>query len=100
MSKLGAIGAKLHRGEISYDFVGKRKIWFTVSAILVLVSIIGLGWRGLALGIEFRGGNEFIAATKVTDSTVADVREAVVKTNAQDLGDPGPSFPRVRSARR
>ncbi|WP_328992944.1 protein translocase subunit SecF [Kribbella sp. NBC_01245] len=88
MSKLGAIGAKLHRGEISYDFVGKRRIWFTVSAILVLLSIVGLSVRGLALGIEFRGGNEFIAATQVTDSTVADVREAVVATNAQDLGDP------------
>lgn len=28
MSKLGNIGAKLHRGEISYDFIGKRKIWY------------------------------------------------------------------------
>lgn len=88
MSKLGAIGAKLHRGEMSYDFVGKRKIWFTVSAILVLISILGLGWRGLNLGIEFRGGNEFIAAAKVTDQTVGDVREAVVATDAEGLGDP------------
>jgi len=28
MSKLGNLGHKLHRGEISYDFVGKRMIWY------------------------------------------------------------------------
>jgi len=88
MSKFGAIGARLHRGEVSYDFVGKRKIWFTVSAILVVVSIAALAVRGLALGIEFRGGNEFQAQVQVTSSTVSDFRAAVVATNAKDLGDP------------
>ena len=26
MSKLGTLGHRLHRGEVSYDFVGKRKL--------------------------------------------------------------------------
>ena len=28
MSKLGNLGARLHRGEVSYDFIGHRKIWY------------------------------------------------------------------------
>jgi preprotein translocase subunit SecF len=88
MSKLGQIGAKLHRGEISYDFIGKRKLWFTVSLILVAVSLVGLFARGLALGIEFKGGVEYQANVKVTDSTVDDFTNVVKATNAKDLGDP------------
>ncbi|MER7250679.1 protein translocase subunit SecF [Kribbella sp. NPDC000426] len=88
MSKLGQIGAKLHRGEVSYDFIGHRKFWFSLSAVLVIISLAGLFTRGLALGIEFRGGVEYDAAVKVTDSTVDDFTTAVKATNAKGLGDP------------
>ncbi|MET9312094.1 protein translocase subunit SecF [Kribbella sp. NPDC003505] len=88
MSKLGQIGAKLHRGEVSYDFVGHRKFWFSLSAVLVIISLAGLFARGLALGIEFKGGVEYEAKVKVTDSTVQDFGDAVKATNAKDLGDP------------
>ncbi|MFF0345702.1 protein translocase subunit SecF [Kribbella sp. NPDC004875] len=88
MSKLGQIGAKLHRGEVSYDFIGHKKFWFSLSLALVVVSLIGLFARGLALGIEFKGGVEYEAKVKVTDSTVQDFGDAVKATNAKGLGDP------------
>jgi preprotein translocase subunit SecF len=89
MSKFGSIGAKLHTGEISYDFIGKRRLWFTVSLVVIAISVAGLLLRGLSLGIEFKGGVEFQANVKtVTSSTVPDFREAVVATGAKDLGDP------------
>ncbi|TCC28463.1 protein translocase subunit SecF [Kribbella sindirgiensis] len=88
MSKLGQIGAKLHRGEVSYDFIGHRKFWFSLSAVLVIISLAGLFVRGLALGIEFKGGVEYEAKVKVTDSTVQDFGDAVKATDAKDLGDP------------
>ncbi|WBQ08006.1 protein translocase subunit SecF [Kribbella sp. CA-293567] len=89
MSKLGTIGARLHRGEISYDFIGKRKIWFAVSIALVVISLGALFARGLALGIEFKGGVEYqTSSVKITDDTIADVSSAVKATNAKDLGDP------------
>jgi preprotein translocase subunit SecF len=88
MSKLGQIGAKLHRGEVSYDFIGNRKLWFGVSIALVVVSLAGLFVRGLALGIEFRGGVEYQANVKVTGNTVDDFTNVVKSTNAKDLGDP------------
>jgi preprotein translocase subunit SecF len=89
MSKLGQLGAKLHRGEASYDFIGHRKFWFSLSLILVVISLGGLFARGLALGIEFRGGVEYtVKDIKVTSSTVDDYTSAVKSTNAHDLGDP------------
>ncbi|MFI6829586.1 protein translocase subunit SecF [Kribbella sp. NPDC050241] len=88
MSKLGQLGAKLHRGDVSYDFIGHRRLWFSVSAILVIVSLAGLFARGLALGIEFKGGVEYQAKVKVTGDTVQNFTDAVKATNAKDLGDP------------
>jgi preprotein translocase subunit SecF len=88
MSKLGSIGAKLHRGEVSYDFIGHRKLWFTVSIVLVVLSLGGLFARGLALGIEFKGGVEYQTTVKVTSNTIDDFTAAVKGTNAHDLGDP------------
>jgi preprotein translocase subunit SecF len=88
MSKLGQIGAKLHRGEVSYDFIGHRKFWFSLSIALVVISLGGLFARGLALGVEFKGGVEYDAAVKVTSSTVDDFSNAVKATNAKGLGDP------------
>jgi preprotein translocase subunit SecF len=88
MSRLGQIGAKLHRGEISYDFIGNRKLWFGVSIAVVVVSLAGLFVRGLALGIEFKGGVEYQANVKVTGNTVDDFTNVVKSTNAKDLGDP------------
>ena len=88
MSKLGQLGAKLHRGEVSYDFIGHRKLWFGISLALIVVSLVGLFARGLALGIEFKGGVEYQANVKVTSSTVDDFTNVVKATNAKDLGDP------------
>lgn len=59
MSKLGTLGARLHRGEIGYDFVGKRKIWYAVSILITITAILGLTVRGLNMGIEFQGGAVF-----------------------------------------
>ncbi len=37
-------------------FVAKRKIWYAVSAILVVASLASLFTRGLNLGVDFTGG--------------------------------------------
>ncbi|ANP53921.1 preprotein translocase subunit SecF [Streptomyces griseochromogenes] len=68
MSKLGSLGARLHRGEISYDFVGKRKIWYGVSILITITAILGLAVRGLNWGIEFQGGAVFTTPTHMSTS--------------------------------
>ncbi|MCR8574481.1 protein translocase subunit SecF [Streptomyces sp. Isolate_219] len=59
MSKLGNLGARLYRGEVGYDFIGKRKIWYGISILITITAIVGLAVRGLNMGIEFSGGAVF-----------------------------------------
>jgi SecD/SecF fusion protein len=40
------------------DFLGKRRIWFALSAVIVLVGLGSLGINGLNLGIDFEGGSQ------------------------------------------
>jgi len=40
------------------DFIGKRHIWYTVSATLILLGLITIAIRGLNYGIDFKGGTE------------------------------------------
>nr|WSY56357.1 protein translocase subunit SecF [Streptomyces sp. NBC_00886] len=70
MSKLGNLGARLHRGEIGYDFVGKRKIWYGISILITITAVLGLAVRGLNMGIEFQGGAVF-TTPKNTSVSVA-----------------------------
>jgi preprotein translocase subunit SecF len=62
--------ARLYRGETRFDFVGKRRIWFAISTIIIVLGIVSIIVRGgLNLGIEFKGGTEWtIAAPGVTQT--------------------------------
>tara|TARA_R110002049_G_scaffold124479_1_gene279979 strand:- start:61586 stop:62518 length:933 start_codon:yes stop_codon:yes gene_type:complete len=42
--------------SLNIDFLGKRKLAWIVSAILVVISLASLSTRGLNLGIDFTGG--------------------------------------------
>ncbi|WP_151482593.1 protein translocase subunit SecF [Streptomyces albicerus] len=82
MSKLGTLGARLHRGEIGYDFVGKRKIWYGVSILITITAILGLTVRGLNMGIEFQGGAVF--TTEKTSVSVSQAEEYAEEASGHD----------------
>lgn len=71
MSKIGELGAHLYRGDVSFNIVGNKKIWYILSGVILFLSIIGLGVRGLNLGIEFKGGAEFVVPASSCDVTSA-----------------------------
>jgi preprotein translocase subunit SecF len=56
MSWLRNIGGRLYRGEISFDFVGRQKLWYTISGLILVISIAALGFRGLHYSVDFKGG--------------------------------------------
>ncbi|MDQ1030809.1 preprotein translocase subunit SecF [Streptomyces umbrinus] len=82
MSKLGTLGARLHRGEIGYDFVGKRKIWYGVSILITITAIVGLAVRGLNMGIEFQGGAVF--TTEKTSISVSQAETYAEEASGHD----------------
>jgi len=59
MSRLGEIGGRLYRGEVSFDFVGRKKLWYTISGLILVISIVALALRGLNPSVDFKGGNLF-----------------------------------------
>lgn len=66
---------RLYSGEISYDFIGRRKLWYSVSGVFLLLSVAVLILQGLHLGIEFKGGSEF--SLKSSSVSVEKAREVV-----------------------
>uniref|UniRef100_A0A7C4GFK7 Protein-export membrane protein SecF n=1 Tax=candidate division WOR-3 bacterium TaxID=2052148 RepID=A0A7C4GFK7_UNCW3 len=45
--------------ETNIDFVGKRRVFFAVSSLLVLASIAALVFIGIRWGVDFTGGSRF-----------------------------------------
>ncbi|MDR0415869.1 MAG: protein translocase subunit SecF, partial [Propionibacteriaceae bacterium] len=81
-----SLAHRLWTGELAYDFVGHRRIWYAVSLIVLTVSIAGLAIRGLDLGIEFAGGSRFqVDVPTITDSTVGDYREATLGAGVANI---------------
>jgi preprotein translocase subunit SecF len=83
MSRLSTLSTRLYNGQISYDFVGRRKIWYAISALLVAISIGFLVGPGLKLGIEFTGGTVFQLQSE--DATIEEAREVVEGAGASDV---------------
>ena len=73
------LGRRLYRGEIDVDFVGKWRLWYGLSGFLLIISLAGLLFNGLNLGVEFKGGTIF--SFKATQASVEEVR-----TSVRDLG--------------
>jgi preprotein translocase subunit SecF len=83
MSRLGDLGQKLYRGEVSYDFVGQRKRWYTISAAILVICVASLLLRGLNLGVDFEGGN--VVTLPTATGTVADARDVALGVGAKDV---------------
>ncbi|MBI1377136.1 MAG: protein translocase subunit SecF [Frankiales bacterium] len=85
MSRIGSLGHRLYSGEVSYDFVGKRRRWYAISGAIVILALIGLFGRGLNLGIEFKGGSQFTIPS--TTATVEQARAAVAASGVPGTSD-------------
>ena len=59
-----------------FDFMGKRKLWYALSTLLIVASLVSLLTRGLNLGVDFTGGVTIEAAFP-TDAPVEKVREGL-----------------------
>ncbi len=69
------LGARLYSGETSFDFIASRKRWYSLSTLLLVISIGTIVIQGLNLGIEFKGGSSY-TITKA-GATVEEARSAV-----------------------
>ncbi len=59
MGKFSRLGNELYNGRRSIDFVHRRGLWYTITAVVVLAAFAAIVLRGLNFGIEFTGGTEY-----------------------------------------
>ncbi|MEN0083920.1 MAG: protein translocase subunit SecF [Leifsonia sp.] len=83
-SRLVTFGNDLYTGARSIDFVGRRKIWYSIAAVMVVLSIlIPVIKGGFNFSIEFRGGSQFqISDVSSTDTSKAQSAVTSVVPNA------------------
>ena len=104
---------KLYQGETNIDFIGKRRLWFTISALIVLASLAVIAFRpaesscspplpsmfkGLSCGIEFKGGIA-VQAPISEESELADLDDLEVIARVEDaVADAGAQDAQVQIA--
>ena len=66
---------RIYQGRTTIDFVGRKRTWFTISIIIIVIGIASLSIRGFNLGIDFKGGTSW--EVLAPHSSVVDMTKAV-----------------------
>jgi preprotein translocase subunit SecF len=110
----GAVGAapkhgflsRLYTGTGGFNIIGRRKMWFTISGLIITIGIASMLIRGFTFGIDFEGGTQVslpVAGAHGT-ATVQQVQEVFTKTlnkdpqSVQTVGTGGSATVQIRSA--
>lgn len=65
------------------DIIGRRKIWYGLSAIILIIGVVMLAVFGLRLGIDFTGGSNISIDTDKSREEVAVIIESAGIENPQ-----------------
>jgi preprotein translocase subunit SecF len=87
MSEKRSIWTRLYHGETTFDFMTKRRRWFTISLTIIVLGLLSLGFRQLNLGIDFRGGTSWevpgghgLSVSDARDALPSNMRDAKVQS--------------------
>jgi len=69
--------SRLYRGETTINFYGRRWVGFTLSIVIMLLTVVSLFTRGLNLGMDFEGGVAWeVSAVSLSVDDVKNILEA------------------------
>jgi preprotein translocase subunit SecF len=83
MGRFSRLGNDLYSGRRSIDFVGRRRLWYAISGVIIVAALLGLYFKGLNWGLEFRGGAQFtvsVPTSEVTQDNADQLRDDVAAT--------------------
>ncbi len=84
---------ELIKPDINVNFMGRRSLFMSLSAVVVLICLGSIAFKGLSMGIDFAGG--LLIQARFTEETTPDaIREAIVSANlpapsVQSFGEAG-----------
>ena len=77
MASFAQFGNDLFTGRRQVNFIGRRRTWYVLTGILLIIAAVGLFGRGLNFSLEFKGGSEFrVSGVSNTDNYEARARDA------------------------
>ena len=78
-----SLAHRLYNGEAGLDVVGRSRLIYKITAVVVLLCLLSMIFRGFNFGIDFEGGSSF----KVPGSSeqLTEVRTAAEKAGAAGL---------------
>jgi SecD/SecF fusion protein len=79
---MGASAQKIPSWQ-KVDIVGRRRIWFSIASVVLVIAVGSIVFKGLNLGIDFRGGSQ-IGFSTPQQTAVEEVRSEAA---ALGLGD-------------
>jgi preprotein translocase subunit SecF len=85
MINFAQVGNDLYTGKRSIDFIGRQKLWYAFSGVLIALALVGIFAKGLNFGIEFSGGSEF----RVQSVSSTEGYEEKAQTAVADAGISG-----------
>lgn len=68
--------------EYKFDFLGKKKIWYLIAALVIIPGMLVWMFMGLNLGIDFTGGS-ILQVGYESDLELSDVRQIVTEHVSQ-----------------
>jgi SecD/SecF fusion protein len=77
---MGATATEIPRWQ-RIDVVGRRRLWFIISVVAVVLSVGAIAFKGLNLGIDFKGGVQ-IGFTTAKPTLLSDVRKEIPQKGA------------------
>lgn len=94
-----SLARRLYRGETAFPLIQRRKRFYGISVVLVLIALVSMLVQGFNLGVEFKGGSTF--QFPANGHSAADARTTFERLNvgeviSQELGRPGTSAKDIR----
>lgn len=68
---------RLYTGTGAFDVIGKRRAWYSITALIVAVAAVSIALKGFTFGIDFEGGTKvsFPRAGANGEASVSQVQE-------------------------
>lgn len=60
---------------IDINFIGKRKVFYMISGVIILLGIVSLATKGVSTGVDFKGGWSYVI--EADNTTSGEIKEAL-----------------------
>lgn len=84
---------RLYTGTGAFEVIGKRRMWYAISGVIMLIMIASIAIRGFNFGIDFEGGTKI--AMPVAGVSATATPQAVEDVFSKTLGHAPESVVRV-----